>query len=119
MPATCPTSLTTGTYPVNGTGYGLASTTISGVFNVIGLIQLPARNSIAISASAISNTGTTSISASGTYTLGTNCSATATLTDAAGNSYTLVFEFTSGSGDNFIFSSATGTGLYTGTGRSL
>ena len=119
LPATCPTSLTAGAYPVNGTGFGLTSTTISGVNNLIGVIQLPGKNGIAISASAISNTGTTTITASGTYTLNPNCSATAILTDVAGNSYSLVFEFTSSSGANFIFSSAAGASLYTGSGRIL
>ena len=56
---------------------------------------------------------------SGTQTISQNCTATATLTDALGNTYKLAFEFTSASGNNFIFSSASANGLYTASGRSL
>lgn len=119
LPATCPTSLTAGAYPVNGNGFGLSSATISSVFNMIGVIQIGARNAISINAMVGANAGTTNLAATGTYTLNTNCSATATLTDTLNNTYTLVFEFTSGNGNNFIFSSASSVGLFTGTGRSL
>jgi hypothetical protein len=119
LPDTCPASLTAASYPVNGSGFGLTSTTISSVFNMLGVLQFGAKNAIAISGSLSANTGTTNFSASGTYTLNSNCSATAKLTDSANNTYTLVFEFTSTSGDNFIFSSATGASVYTGSGRSL
>ena len=47
------------------------------------------------------NGSTKNISATGTYTLSTNCSATATLTDASGNSYALVLEFTAANGKQF------------------
>jgi hypothetical protein len=119
LPDTCPASVTAGSYPVTGTGFGVTSTAISSVYNLIGVIQFGAKNAISITASVGANTGTTSVSASGTYTLNSNCSATAKLTDSSNNTYLLVFEFTSTSGDNFIFSSSTGTSLYTGSGRSL
>ena len=120
LPATCPTSLTAGSYPFNGSGLGLSSASISSVFNVIGIIQLSGTNSIAINSYVASNGGSTkNVSATGTYNLGSNCSATAMVTDTSGISYSLVFQFTSASGNNFIFSSASVQGMYTASGRSL
>jgi len=120
LPATCPTSLTAGSYPFNGSGLGLSSASISSIFNVIGMIQLSGTNTIAINAYMASNGGSTKdVSASGTYTLGSNCSATATVTDTSGISYSLVFQFTSASGNNFIFSSASVQSIYSASGRAL
>jgi hypothetical protein len=119
LPATCPTSLTAGSYPVNGTGFGLASSAISSVFNVLGLIQFSGTNTIVMNLFEAANGGSKNISATGTYTLGTNCSATASLTDSAGNTYALVLEFTASTGNNFILSSASTGGIFSGTGRAL
>jgi hypothetical protein len=119
LPATCPTGLTAGAYPVNGTGFGLASGAISSVFNALGLIQLSGTNTIPMNLFVASNGGTKNISATGTYSLATNCTATATLTDSGGNSYSLAIQFTSSTGDNFILASSSSTGIFTGTGRVL
>jgi hypothetical protein len=119
LPATCPASLTAGTYPVNGTGYGLTSSAISSTFNMLGTIQLSGTSVIAMNLFEATNSGSKTISSTGTYHLGTNCTGTATLTDASGNTYSLVFEYTSASGNNFIFSSSSAGGVYTGTGRAL
>jgi hypothetical protein len=84
------------------------------------MIQLSGTNTIAINAYMASNGGSTKdVSASGTYTLGSNCSATATVTDTSGISYSLVFQFTSASGNNFIFSSASVQSIYSASGRAL
>jgi hypothetical protein len=119
LPATCPTTLTAGTYPVNGTGFGLASGAIASTLNVLGVIQLSGTNNIAMNLTEVTNTGNKSIASTGTYTLGTNCSATATLTDSSGASYSLVFEFTSGNGQNFILASSSAAGVFSGSGRIL
>jgi len=119
LPTTCPTTLTAGTYPVNGTGFGLTSNAISSTFNVLGVIQLSGTSVIAMNLFEATNNGTKNISSTGTYKLGTNCTGTATLTDASGNSYSLVFEYTAGNGNNFIFSSSNAGSVYTGTGRVL
>jgi hypothetical protein len=119
LPATCPTALTAGSYPMNGTGFGLTSASISSTFNIIGMIQLSGTNTIAINANLASSTGAKTLSATGTYTLAPNCSATASLTDSSGFTYSLVFEFTTATGNNFAFSSASVQSIYTATGRSL
>ncbi|HTB11275.1 MAG TPA: hypothetical protein VK752_06885 [Bryobacteraceae bacterium] len=119
LPATCPTTLTAGGYSINGTGFGLTSGSISTVFNALGLLQLSGTNTIAMNVFLAANGGTKNISATGTYSLGTNCSATATLTDSAGNSYSLALEFTASNGNNFALVSSSSTGIFTGSGRVL
>jgi hypothetical protein len=119
LPATCPTTLTAGSYPVNGTGFGVASSAISATYNVLGLVQLSGTNNIAMNLFVAANGSTKNISATGTYTLGTSCTATATLTDSSGNNYSLAFEFTSANGENFILGSYSPVGLFTGSGRAL
>jgi hypothetical protein len=119
LPATCPAALTAGSYPVNGTGFGLASNALSSTLNILGVIDLSGTNNISMYTVVASNTGSSTVTATGTYTLGTNCSATATLTDSAGNSYALVFQYTSATGNNFILSSASAGSIYTATGRVL
>jgi hypothetical protein len=119
LPATCPTSLSAGTYVVNGSGFGLTSTAISSVNNFLGVIQLSGTNTIASAISISTNGGTTNSSGTGTYTLSPNCSATATLTSASGGTQVVVFEFTTASGGNFIFSLASLAVVSSGSGRSL
>jgi hypothetical protein len=119
LPATCPTALTAASYPVNGTGFGLTSSALSSTFNVLGVLQLSGTNTIALNLFIASNSGTQNISSTGSYKLGTNCTGTATLTDSSGNTYSLVFEYTSSNGNNFVFSSASAGSVYTATGRAL
>jgi hypothetical protein len=119
LPNTCPTSLTAATYPVNGTGFGLTSSALSSAFNVLGTIQLSGTKTISMNLFEAANGATKNISATGTYTLGTNCSATASLTDASGNNYSLVFEYTSSNGNNFILASGSSGSIFTGSGRAL
>jgi len=119
LPATCPGTLTAGTYPVNGTGFGLTSSAISSTFNVLGVIQLSGTNTIAMNLFEATNSGTKNISSTGTYALNSNCSGTAILTDSSGNSYSLAIEFTASNGNNFIFSSSSAGSVFTGTGRVL
>ena len=119
LPATCPTTLTAGSYPVNGTGFGLNASALSSTFNVLGVIQLSGTSIIAMNLVEATNNGTKNISSTGTYKLGTNCTGTASLTDASGNTYSLVFEYTSGNGNNFIFSSSSAGSVYTASGRAL
>lgn len=119
LPATCPTALTAGTYPVNGTGFGLTASALTSTFNLLGVVQLSGTNTITMNLFEASNNGSTNVSSTGTYTLNSNCSATANLTDASGNKYSLVFEFTASNGNNFILSSSSAGSIYTASGRVL
>src|SRR5580698_3346638 len=76
-PATCPASLTAGPYPINGTGFGLTSSTISSVIDGLGCIFFSGTNNIAMNVAVVANGSSKTVSATGTYVLGSNCSATA------------------------------------------
>ena len=119
LPATCPASVTAGSYVVNGNGFGLSSAAISSTFNLLGMIQFSGTNTIAVNINLASSAGAKTISATGTYTLSSNCTATANVTDASGITYSLVFQFTAANGNNFVFSSASVQSIYTATGRVL
>jgi hypothetical protein len=119
LPATCPTAIAAGTYPINGTGQGLTSAAISSVIDALGVLQFSGANTIAMNVFVATNGSSKNISATGTYTLGTNCSATATLTDSSGTSYALMLEFTAANGNNFILTSASASGVFIGSGRVL
>jgi hypothetical protein len=111
LPATCPTSLMTGTYSFNGSGYALSSGAIVGVYNVVGIVQFGALNSVSIIAN--NNTQT------GTYTLTTGCLATAHFTDNNGINYVGTFVFTNSTGENSSFISSGPNTLFSGTARPL
>jgi hypothetical protein len=111
LPATCPTSLVTGTYAFNGTGYGLNSGAIVSVFDLAGTLQIGALNAISIIANNINQTGT--------YTLSAGCLATAHFTDSNGVSYVGTFVFTNTTGENSSFISIGPNAMVTGTARPL
>jgi hypothetical protein len=97
----------------------LTSGALSGTFNMLGVIVLSGTNTIAFNYAEATNSGVKNITSTGTYTLGTNCSATAQLTDSTGNTYSLVFEFTAASGEDFILASSSPGSMFTGSGRIL
>ena len=119
LPATCPKTLNAGSYPVNGTGFGLASSAISSVFNVLGIVQFSGASTMTMNLVLATNSGTKNISATGPYSLATSCSATATLTDSSGASYAVTLVFTAANGNNFVIGSGSSGSIFTGTGRIL
>jgi hypothetical protein len=119
LPTTCPTSFPAGMYAVSASGWGLTSSTISSVFNLVGFITISGTNSISLSGYVASNSGAKPVAESGTFTVASNCSGAATLTDSSGNSYVLTFEFTTSAGKNFSFQSTSPVSFYSGSGGSL
>jgi hypothetical protein len=119
LPATCPAGLTAGNYPFSGSGFGLTLNAVSSAFEIIGLVQFSGTNTISVNASIVPGGTVKTLSATGTYTLSSGCAATASVTDGSGIVYTMVLEFTSASGGNFIFSSASSANIFTGSGRPL
>jgi hypothetical protein len=119
LPTTCPTAIPTGTYSFNGTGFGLTSAAISGVFNVSGIIQVSGTNSITLLEYVTAGATSVNVSITGTLTVQPNCTATAAVLDPTGTSYTVTLELTSGTGENFAVISASTQSLFTGTGRPL
>jgi uncharacterized protein (AIM24 family) len=119
LPATCPASIPAGSYPFNGSGFTLSSGAITGVLYSSGLIQFSGTNALTTTASLTADGTSVTTTTTGTYTLNSDCTATATETDTLGNTYALVFTFTSAMASNFIFSGASSQIAFSGSGRIL
>ena len=96
QPATCPTTIS-GAHEFSGTGNTLSGTTATATLDAAGLLQFDGQGNVTASWTQVSNLTTTQVSASGTYTVGTNCLASATLTDTANNKYAFNMSFNSAS----------------------
>lgn len=118
LPASCSASEVSGTYSFNGNGFQLTSATISGVADFSGLMQFDGTSAVTSTWYVSAGGSTQTVTASGTYTVNSNCSATASLTDNAGHAYALQLTVTSGAG-NFIFGGTSPAMVFTGSGRTL
>ena len=119
LPTTCSASQMNGTYSFNGNGFITTSAgAISGVSDFSGVMQFNGSGTVT-STWYISALGSTQmLTASGTYSVNSNCSGTATLTDSAGNKYSTAITQTAAAG-NFIVGGATPQIVFTGSGRPL
>jgi hypothetical protein len=119
LPASCTTSLLNGTYEFGGNGYTLASGSVSGVNNVLGLLQFDGKSAVTGTWYVSVNGGTTTLTTSGQFTVAAGCTGSASLTDTAGNAYTLIFAITSADGANFAVGGSSATLMFSGSGRTL
>src|SRR5271165_4121622 len=88
QPATCPATLS-GVHEFNSNGSTLSGASVAGVLDVAGVLQFDGQGNVTANWTQVSNLTTTTISASGTYTVSSNCLASGTLTDASSNKYTV------------------------------
>ncbi len=86
QPAACPTTLS-GVHEFNATGDTLSGGSVTGVLDVAGVLQFDGLGNVTANWAQVSNLATTTVTASGSYSLGSACQATATLTDASNNKY--------------------------------
>ena len=119
LPATCMASQLSGTYEFGGNGYTLASGSVAGVNNVLGLLQFDGKSAVSGTWYVSVNGGTTTLTTSGQFTVAAGCTASASLTDAAGNAYTLIFTITSADGSNFAIGGSSATLVFSGSGRTI
>ncbi len=113
QPATCPTTLT-GVREFNTTGNSLSGASVTGVLDTAGILNFNGQGSLTANWSQVSNLTTTSVTATGTYVVGSGCTATATLTDTAQNSYAISMSIY-GAGSNFSMTLSTALGISDGT----
>jgi len=60
---------------------------VTGVLDVAGVLQFDGQGNVTANWAQVSNLATTTIAATGTYSVSSTCLATATLTDGSGNKY--------------------------------
>jgi uncharacterized protein (TIGR03437 family) len=89
VPAACATSTLSGAWPFLATGNTLSGGTDSGTVDVAGLLQFDGQGNVSASWTASTNTATTAVTATGTYTLSNACLGSATITDTNSNKYTI------------------------------
>jgi hypothetical protein len=118
QPASCLTSTVSGNYVFSGNGFVLASGAITGVNDISGLLTFDGAGGITGSWATAINTGSTSDTITGHYTMSNNCTGSATVTDPSGAGYTLSFVVTSADGANVALLGATSTNFFTSTAHS-
>jgi len=115
---TCATSTLSGVYAVSGNGFTLTGAAVTGVVDANGLLQFDGAGKVVATATITTSAGAVATSASGTYTLGSNCVGTGTLVDDSKTSSTLSFVITSATGADFDLLTASPTAIFSGSGRA-
>ena len=96
QPSACPTAIN-GLHEFNGTGIALSGSAVTGVLDAAGTLVFDGKGNVTANWTQVANLNTTSVAATGTYTLGSGCTGSAALTDAANNKYTVSMSFNSAS----------------------
>jgi uncharacterized protein (TIGR03437 family) len=87
QPSACAVSTLSGTWLFSGTGNSLSGSSNTGVVDMAGVMQFDGQGNANANWTQASNTATSNISATGTYSVTPACLGTLTLTDAASNKY--------------------------------
>jgi len=91
---TCSEGTLNGVYTFNATGFGLTSTSVSGVVDGAGLLQFDGQSNLTVNLTSVSGGATSSaLALTGSYTIASNCLGSATLSDSSSNSYVMNFSF--------------------------
>lgn len=94
----CTIAKLAGVYTMNLTGYGLSGNAVTGIGNAVGLAQFDGVSAVTLNMTLWTAGMTSStLSATGTYSLASSCLGRANLTDAKGNSYLMALSVTGAS----------------------
>jgi hypothetical protein len=101
QPSGCLASLLSGVYTFNATGYGLSTSSVTGIREAAGLLQFDGRTALTVNLT-LSAAGQTpaALVLTGTYTISSACVGTASLTDSQSNTYSLSFSVSGGTSVN-------------------
>jgi uncharacterized protein (TIGR03437 family) len=116
QPATCPATLS-GVHEFNGNGSTLSGASVTGVLDVGGVLQFDGQGNLTANWTQVANLTTSTVTATGTYSVSPNCLATATLTDSANNKYAVSFSLYSTS-SNFAFAISSPQLIFNGSGSA-
>jgi uncharacterized protein (TIGR03437 family) len=120
QPSGCVNASLSGEYTYDASGSNVSGTALIGAAEEAGVLQFDGQGNITTASYTITSAGTTAapITATGTYSVTSNCLATATLTDSTGKTSTLNMVVTGNYGDNFDLVEANSGFLRSGTGHS-
>src|SRR5579871_633079 len=90
-------ALLSGSYVLNGTGYGLSGTNVSGVTDADGVLQFDGKGKVTANVNLYAGGNAASaITSTGSYSVASSCLGSASLTDSKGNSYSMSLSINSG-----------------------
>jgi uncharacterized protein (TIGR03437 family) len=118
QPSACALSTLSGTWPFSATGNPLSGSTVTGVLDVAGVMQFDGQGNVTASWTQASSTGTTNVSATGTYTVTPACLGSMTLTDTASNKYAAAVSIFGALAANFEVVVTDPQLIFTGAGRA-
>lgn len=121
-PPACLVSTLSGAFPFSGTGNSLSGSTNTGLADLEGLLNFDGQGSVNGTWTQVSNTSSTNLTATGTYSLTAACLGTISLTDTSGNTYSgavaMAAPDANGYPNNFVVVMTTPQLIFTGTGRA-
>jgi uncharacterized protein (TIGR03437 family) len=122
QPAACAVSTLSGAWAFSGTGNSLSGSTNTGLSDLAGVFQFDGQGNVTVSWQQVSNSASTNLPATGTYTVTGACLGTISLTDTANNTYSGTISVygmdTSGYPNDFELAMTTPQLIFTGTGRA-
>ena len=118
QPTACAVSTLSGTWPFSGTGNSLSGSTDTGVVDMAGTLEFDGQGNVTASWTQASNTATSTVSATGTYTVNSACLGTLTLSDTSSNKYAGSIAVYGTASANFEWVMTTPQLILSATGRS-
>jgi uncharacterized protein (TIGR03437 family) len=116
MPPLCATATVSGEYVYEASGFTLNGTLQTGALDESGVLQFDGQGNVTASYTNFSNGAT--VTASGTYTMGSNCVGSATVTDSSGITDALNFTITAAYGQDFTLLEASSQAVRAGAGHA-
>jgi uncharacterized protein (TIGR03437 family) len=122
QPAACAVSTLSGGWPFSGTGNSLSGATNTGLEDLAGVLQFDGQGNVTASWTEVSNAASSTLSATGTYSVTNTCVGTISLTDSSSNTYAGALSVfgvdTYGYPNDFELVMTTPQLIFTGTGRA-
>jgi uncharacterized protein (TIGR03437 family) len=116
QPATCPATLS-GVHEFSANGSSLSATSVTGVLDVAGILSFDGQGNLTANCTQVANLATTNVTATGTYTVNSNCGASATLTDSENNKYAVSISIYS-TAPNFAIAVSSSQLVFDGSGSA-
>jgi uncharacterized protein (TIGR03437 family) len=118
QPAACALSTLSGEWPFSANGNSLSGSTNTGIVDLAGVLQFDGQGNVTASWTQASNTATSNVSATGTYTVTAACLGSLTLTDTANLTYGGSVSVFGAAANNFELVAANPQLIFTGAGRA-